>query len=124
MVSPLNLSDRPNLPLFTCLHTKSGDVINIIEGIGAKYQLLGIQLLNDNTGSITRAIISSHFMSPVIIVQNILSRWLEGNGRQPVTWATFIAVLKEVGLMELAKDIGKQGKLLYVGYRILPLTMT
>ena len=119
-VCPLNLSDRPELPLFTCLHTRSGDVINIIQRIGAKYQVLGIQLLDDKTGSITEAIIASRPISPAIIV---LSMWLQGSGRQPVTWATFITVLKEVGLIELGKDIEEQGKLLYMGYGH-PLTMT
>ena len=96
--------------MFTFLRTGSGNVINIIQRVGAKYQVLGTQLLNDDTGSITEAIIASDPKSPAIIVHNILSRWLQGGGREPVTWATFIAVLKEVGLTELAKDIEKQGK--------------
>lgn len=82
--------------------------------------MLGIQLLDDKTGSITEAIIASRPISPAI---NVLSMWLQGSGRQPVTWATFITVLKEVGLIELGKDIEEQGKSLYMGYGY-PLTMT
>ena len=95
--------------MFTFLRTGSGNVINIIQRVGAKYQVLGTQLLNDDTGSVTEAIIASDPKSPAIIVHNILSRWHQGGGREPVTWATFIAVLNEVGQTELAKDIVKQG---------------
>ena len=107
--APLKLLDRPKLPLFTSLPTQSGDILNIIQRIGAKYQLLGIQLLDDDTGAKTEAIITSDPKSPANITISIISSWITGGGRLPVTWATFITVLKEVGLTELATDIEKQG---------------
>ena len=39
------------------------------------------------------------------ITIEILREWLAGSGKQPVTWWTFIEVLKDVGFSELAKDI-------------------
>ena len=108
---PFELFDRPRLPLFTSFPTRYGGHLNIIQRIGAKYQVLGIQLLDDDTGSKTEAIIASDPKSPANITIGILSSWLTGGGRQPVTWATFIAVLEEIGLAELAADIKKQGRL-------------
>ena len=39
------------------------------------------------------------------ITIEILREWLGGRGKQPVTWWTFIEVLKDAGFSELAKDI-------------------
>ena len=99
----INLSDRPKLPMFTCFPK----FINIVQRIGANYLLLGITLLNDDTGSITKSIIVSDPKSATTIILNILSRWLEGGGREPVTWGTFINVLTQIGLSELAKELGE-----------------
>ena len=35
----------------------------------------------------------------------ILCKWLEGGGKQPVSWATLATELELCGLTELAKDI-------------------
>ena len=93
--------------MFTSFPAQSEKFINIVQRIGAKYQLLGIHLLNDGTGSVTQSIIVSDPKSPTTIIVNILSSWLQGGGKEPVTWATFINVLKQIGMSELAKELGK-----------------
>ncbi|CAI8020977.1 hypothetical protein GBAR_LOCUS12490 [Geodia barretti] len=105
----INLSDRPKLPMFTSFPAQSGKFINIVQRIGANYLLLGIHLLNDETGSITQSIISSDPKSPTNIILNILSCWLQGGGRRPVTWVTFINVLTQIGLLELTKELCFKG---------------
>ena len=90
--------------------TKCGGPLRIVQRVGANYKMLSTLLLNDDTGATTEAIIIAHHQQPALITDSILSIWLQGRGREPVTWATFIAVLNEVGLTELAKDIEKQGK--------------
>ena len=35
----------------------------------------------------------------------ILQEWMTGRGKQPVTWATLIEVLRDVKLLALAHDI-------------------
>ena len=35
----------------------------------------------------------------------ILQEWLTGRGKQPVTWATLVEVLREIELTTLASDI-------------------
>ena len=103
-----SLSDKPTLPLLTVMPTKCGGALRIVQRVGANYKMLGTLLLNDDTGAITEAIIVAHHQQPAHITDSILSKWLQGGGRKPVTWATFIAVLNEIGLTELAKDIEKQ----------------
>ena len=103
-VPHINLSDRPKLPMFTSFPAQSGKFINIVQRIGAKYQWLGTHLLNDDTGSRTESML---FSGPQATIHSILSSWLQGGGKEPVTWATFINVLKQIGLSELAKELGK-----------------
>ena len=97
------------MPLFTFMPTSPGDGgLRIIERIGAKYRALGILLLDDKNGVKTEAAVASHPQQPATITHSILSSWLNGRGKEPVTWATFIAVLYQVGLRDLARDIEKQ----------------
>lgn len=37
--------------------------------------------------------------------QNILSKWLEGQGKFPITWRTFIEALKDIPLPKLAYEL-------------------
>ena len=103
-----SLSDKPTLPLLTFMPTNCGGALRIVQRVGANYKMLGTLLLNDDSGAITEAIIVAHHQQPAHITDSILSKWLQGGGRKPVTWATFIAVLNEVGLTELAEDIENQ----------------
>ena len=100
----LTVQQQPNLIEVTNFKTTSG-TINLAERIGVKYKSLGIQLLEDATGSITDAIEKEcHFLT-VDIILKIFKRWVEGRGRKPITWATLIEVLKNIQLSTLAHDI-------------------
>ena len=46
-----------------------------------------------------------HFTRFWQINLEILQEWINGRGRQPVSWATLTEVLRDVGLSELASDI-------------------
>ena len=37
-------------------------------------------------------------------------RWLQGQGKGPVTWSTLIGVLRDIGLTELAQMIQESPK--------------
>ena len=102
---PLALTAKPTLPQLTHVHIQGREPIKIMERIGGNYNKLGIMLLNDDDGSKKEGIAASQ---PQHITENILSTWLQGGGKQPVTWDTFITTLKKVGLIELAKDIEEQ----------------
>ena len=39
------------------------------------------------------------------INQEILEQWIDGKGKQPVTWGALVKVLRDVELTTLASDI-------------------
>lgn len=78
---------------------------NIPEEIGTNYFQFGVHLLDDPSGQCIRNIQWQYHNSPKIINEEILRRWLEGEGRKPVQWATLIQVLKDISMLTLAEDI-------------------
>ena len=94
----------PSLPTLTCFKTSSGS-INVAERIGAQYLTFGLQLLEDATGAITKAIEEECHHNAYKINLEILMKWIGGQGRRPLSWATLIKVLKDIQLSELAREI-------------------
>ena len=99
------LTSKPTLPELLTLKTSSGSTVNIVEQIGTNYPILGPLLLNDDNGAVASAITNQHHHNAVAINQEILTRWLQGQGKKPVSWSTLTDVLKEVGLSELSQMI-------------------
>ena len=99
------LASAPTLPEFLSFKSSSGSTINIVQQIGMHHSTLGPLLLNDDKGAVTAAIVSQHHQNADAINQEILTRWLQGQGKQPVTWSTVIDVLRNAGLPELTKII-------------------
>ena len=79
--------------------------INIPEQIGTKYTSFGILLLNDSNAARVKAIEIKYHEDTQEINLEILRQWIEGNGKQPVTWRTLVDVLCKIGLTTLADDI-------------------
>ena len=95
----------PNLPeliLFTCAN---GKVLNIPLQIGTKFYQFGLLLLKDSNGTTVDNIIFKHNNDPVQINTEILKEWLNGSGKQPMTWEILIETLDDCNLVTLAKDI-------------------
>ena len=95
---------QPTLPQLIDFKTSTGSM-NITECIGTSYSKLGPLLLRDNDGAVTQAIREQYHLDAAKINQEILQRWLQGKGRQPVQWFTLIDVLKKIQLSPLAKEI-------------------
>ena len=68
--------------------------------------MLGILLLQDDTGSVVDAIVDE-YQDGERITLKIFQLWINGAGQQPVSWATLVQVLHDVNLNELAKEINK-----------------
>lgn len=83
--------------------------IKVHEQIGIKYYELGVFLLDDRNGVEVQAIALKHSNNADGINKEILSKWLQGMGKQPVTWRTLIEVLRYVDLNSLANDIESSG---------------
>ena len=79
--------------------------INIPQEISTKYPQFGILLLEDTNGTKIRNIEYKHRGDAEQINLEILEEWINGRGRQPVSWATLTEVLRDVELSELASDI-------------------
>lgn len=79
--------------------------INIPQRIGTKYTQFGVFLLKDGTGAQVQAIEKKHCNDAEQINLEILQKWLNGEGKQPVTWETLTAVLCDAQLTTLADEI-------------------
>lgn len=97
---------RPTLPKLLKFPCKEKD-IDIPAEIGSEYTKFGVLLLEDNSGARIRDIANKHRDYGQKVVIEILQEWLIGKGKQPVSWQTLTAVLKDAGFYELEKDIMK-----------------
>ena len=101
----IKATDRPTLLQLTYFETRSGS-IRIMQQIGTSYRSLGLFLLEDANGAVTQAIRDQYpHHDAATINYEILQRWIQGKGMQPVQWSTLIDVLKKIELSELAKQI-------------------
>ena len=78
---------------------------NIPAKVGTKYSKFGTFLLDDGDGSRVKAIAHKHHKDAEEINTEILQEWLTGMGKQPVTWATLLEVLRHIDLKKLAGEI-------------------
>ena len=65
----------------------------------------GIFLLDDSTGARVTNLEHLHQRNAERINKEILQKWLAGSGKQPVTWATLVEVLRDIELSTLASEI-------------------
>ena len=78
---------------------------NIPEKIAIKYFQFGTFLLDDTDGSRVETVAHKHSNDAERINIDILQQWLTGRGKQPVTWATLVEVLRDIKFATLANDI-------------------
>ena len=102
---PRSLESTPKLREIISFEISPDRKIKILEQIGAKYNDFGVLLLDDDNGGVVTYIAKENHYKAVDINNDSVKRWLEGDGKQPVTWATLIGVLNDVGLKVLAKTI-------------------
>ena len=95
--------DHPTLYVLRHFPMKES-FIDIAKKIATDYKLFGTQLLEDSDGSEVRIIEMKH-QDPVDITVEILEKWLQGRGRMPITWQTFVQCLRDTDLNVLANNI-------------------
>ena len=89
------VTDRPTLPQllsFPCAERK----VNIPVEIGTKYVRFGTLILEDANGAKVSNMEHKYQRDPERINTEILQEWLNGKGKQPVTWATLIEILHDI----------------------------
>ena len=77
--------------------------INIPQEIGVHYVTFGTLLLENYKR--VQAIEREHTKNAERINMEILQEWVEGRGKQPVTWDTLVDILRDTQLTELAIEI-------------------
>ena len=77
---------------------------SIVQKIAQSYDTFGILLLDDDDGTIVRSLVTPG-QTPSDSTLAILRRWIQGEGRKPISWATLVAVIRDAGFDTLASDI-------------------
>ena len=80
-------------------------VINIPQEIGTRYLEFGVFLLEDSNGARVRNLELKHLKNAREINIEIIQEWIAGKGKKPVTWGTFINVLRDIDFTHLADEI-------------------
>ena len=88
-----------------------GETINILEKIGGDYSVFGIRLLNDGEANIMAEIKNNFTGEARAIKMEVITKWIRGTGKKPISWETLAGVVESMGLVDLAQDIrqGTQG---------------
>lgn len=72
--------------------------IDITLEIQNDYEKFGIQLLQDDNGTIVAGIESKKRGDPGDIMVEIFRQWLQGKGRKSITWWTLVECLEDTNL--------------------------
>ena len=91
----VSLEDRPTLPeLLSFAYAEQK--VNIPVEIGTKYFQFGTLILQDVNGTRVSNIEHKYQCDPERINTEIFHEWLNGKGKQPVTWATLSEVICDI----------------------------
>ena len=100
----MNADDIPALTELRKFPAKDGS-IDIATEIGTDYEHFGTLILEDKTGSRVKSIDKTKHGDAGDIAVEILRQWLQGKGKQPVTWRTLVECIQDIGLNVLANNI-------------------
>ena len=98
--------DRPELWQLQRFVGVSGRVVGVIEDISPDWEKLALAL--HFRGVIIRAVRESEHFQVERACRDILHRWLDGQGLQPVTWNTLVECLEDIDHGSLAGDLRKE----------------
>ena len=92
----------PELVEYTCT---DGTIVKMPLELATDYVQFGTFLLDGRHISTVNIMAHKYHYNAEQINTEILQEWLNGRGKQPVTWATLVSVLKYVELSSLGDDI-------------------
>ena len=105
MVSSFTSADAPPaLDVLRYFPVKDGH-IDIAQEIGTDYEKFRTLLLEDKTGNNVKNIKVSERDDPLLVTVEILCQWLQGKGKEPVTWQRLMTCLQAADLNALAENI-------------------
>eukprot|EP00731_Ephydatia_muelleri_P036950 Em0361g3a len=83
--------------------------VNLAQQIGIRGKDLGVYLLEDDSGAIVEGIAAGN-KSIEDTNREILIKWLQGSGMQPVAWSTLTKAMRKVELFHLAAEVDEAMK--------------
>lgn len=95
------LTHEPTISELMLLRSPYGKELSIIKQIAADWLTIGHLIMTEATTKV----ISKTYHDSNDCCTEMMTRWLGGKGRQPVTWATLINVLKETKFSVLGHDL-------------------
>lgn len=101
----MHTGEKPTLQQLQAFPGPDKKIIRVHKQIGTKYTDLAVFLLGDDTRMKVKTIAMEHNQDADKINLEILSNWLQGLGKQPVTWSTLVQVLRDLELKSVANDI-------------------
>ena len=100
------LSSRPRLVQLKMMKTPDGTKIEIIKTVAPKWMDIGDLLDFDAKGDTMNNIAASKGRNEVeSCCRCMFQHWLDGNGVQPVSWATLLEILKDCHFNTLATEV-------------------
>ena len=96
------MSDCPKLHELDLIEAE-GRRVRLIERVAGKWEDVAIRLYFEHS-DITIIQRDCHFQS-VQCCRTLFAQWLEGKGREPVTWEELIKAISEAGFSEVANDL-------------------
>ena len=98
--------DRPELWQLQKFVGVSGRVIKVVEEVSADWDELALAL--HFSGGVIQTVRESEHFQVKRACRDILHRWLDGQGLQPVTWNTLVECLEDINHLSLAGDLRKE----------------
>ena len=83
--------------------TGGGQKVNIIERIASEYRKIGIILLNDVNGSVTKRIEMANFYNPMHAMEAMFEEWLQTDVDH--SWKKLIQYLRACDMNTVAMDM-------------------
>ena len=84
----------------------SGRTVKVVENICAVWKKLSLAL--QFPGGVISAVERSQHFQVEAACLTMLQRWLDGEGRQPVTWETLVECLEDIGHCTLASNLRRE----------------
>lgn len=103
---PSFTGDRVTLTELQLLKTPSGKRVDVIECLASKWKEFGMLLDFDATGNALDIIERDHkIYGCTECCKAMFTLWLQGKGRQPVTWAALFELLKDFEQTQLLDEV-------------------
>lgn len=105
MYDPFLSDQTVRLSELKLMKTPKGEKVEVIKSLAADWKSFGVHLDFDGDGTTLNLIEAGHRNHPIACCMEMFQRWLQGSGRQPVTWGVLVELLEDFEHRHLARKI-------------------